>query len=117
MEELYNSSKEAVEDGICTASNKANLNVRDPAIVKTKGDHGSTSNSHSHALGDAAVVKMLDTQGAYVHLHIFNKVNMLMVTTSLNPRNIQLLAHLIWKQIIIIFFNSEMLLGYLLDNI
>ena len=68
-------------------------------------------------LGDAAVVKMLDTQGAYVHLHIFNKVNMLMVTTSLNPRNIQLLAHLIWKQIIIIFFNSEMLLGYLLDNI
>ena len=68
-------------------------------------------------LGDAAVVKMLDTQGAYVHLHIFNKVNMLMVTTSLNPWNIQLLAHLIWKQIIIIFFNSEMLLGYLLDNI
>ena len=49
MEELYNSSKEAVEDGIRTASNKANLNVRDPAIVKTKGDHGSTSNSHSHA--------------------------------------------------------------------
>ena len=48
MEELYNSSKEAIEDGICTASNKANLNVRDPAIVKTKGDHGSTSNSHSH---------------------------------------------------------------------
>ena len=68
-------------------------------------------------LGDAAVVKMLDTQGAHVHLHIFNKVNMLMVTTSLNPWNIQLLAHLIWKQIIIIFFNSEMLLGYLLDNI
>ena len=49
MEELYNSSKEAVEDGIRTASNKANLNVRDPAIVKTKGDHGSISNSHSHA--------------------------------------------------------------------
>ncbi|KAK4595456.1 hypothetical protein RGQ29_013782 [Quercus rubra] len=48
MEELYNSSKEAIEDGICTASNKANLNVRDPAIFKTKGDHGSTSNSHSH---------------------------------------------------------------------
>nr|XP_023881499.1 protein FAR1-RELATED SEQUENCE 5-like [Quercus suber] len=49
MEELYNSSKEAVEDGIRTTSNKANLNVRDPVIVKTKGDHGSTSNSHSHA--------------------------------------------------------------------
>ncbi|XP_050259192.1 protein FAR1-RELATED SEQUENCE 5-like [Quercus robur] len=49
MEELYNSSKEAAEDGIRTASNKANLNVRDPAIVKTKGDHGSTSNNHSHA--------------------------------------------------------------------
>ena len=49
MEELYNSSKEAVEDGIHTASNKANLNVCDPAIVKTKGDHGSTSSSHNHA--------------------------------------------------------------------
>ena len=49
MEELYNSSKEAVEDGIRIASNKANLNVCDPAIVNTKGDHGSTSNSHSHA--------------------------------------------------------------------
>ncbi|KAL0008699.1 hypothetical protein SO802_010201 [Lithocarpus litseifolius] len=49
MEELYNSSKEAAKDGIRTASNKANLNVRDPAIVKTKGDHGSTSNNHSRA--------------------------------------------------------------------
>ena len=48
MEELYNSTKEVVEDGIRTMSNN-NINVRDPAIVKTKGDHGSTSNSHSHA--------------------------------------------------------------------
>ena len=48
MEELYNSSKEVVEDGIRTVSNKANLYVRDPAIVNTKGNHGSTSNSHNH---------------------------------------------------------------------
>ena len=48
MEELYNSSKEVAEDGIRTMSNN-NINVCDPAIVKTKGDHGSMSNSHSHA--------------------------------------------------------------------
>ena len=48
MEELYNSSKKAAEDGIHIAC-KANLNVCDPAIVNTTGDHGSTSNSHSLA--------------------------------------------------------------------
>ena len=44
MEELYNSNISANGEGIHSRVG-IKRNVRDPAIVKTKGDHGSTSNS------------------------------------------------------------------------
>ncbi|KAF3950776.1 hypothetical protein CMV_023511 [Castanea mollissima] len=44
MEELYNSNINANGEGIHSRVG-IKRNVRDPAIVKTKGDHGSTSNS------------------------------------------------------------------------
>ncbi|KAL4593859.1 hypothetical protein ACB092_M009000 [Castanea dentata] len=44
MEELYNSNGNANGEGIHSRVG-IKRNVRDPAIVKTKGDHGSTSNS------------------------------------------------------------------------
>ena len=44
MEELYNSNISANGEGIHSRVG-IKRNVRDPTIVKTKGDHGSTSNS------------------------------------------------------------------------
>lgn len=46
MEELYNSTKEAAEDGIHILSNN-NVNVHDPATIKTKDNQGSASNNHA----------------------------------------------------------------------
>ena len=114
MEKLYNSNKNANEDGIHTRL-KINKNVRDPAIVQTKGDHGNTINSKVKDR-QCSNCKDVGYTSAHVHLPIFNKVNMLIVTTYMNLWNIlhqmQLLAHLIQKYIIIVFFNRKMSMGY-----
>ncbi|KAK7843203.1 hypothetical protein CFP56_012796, partial [Quercus suber] len=50
-------------------------------IVKTKGDHGNTSNSKVK-VRRCSNCKDVGYTSAHVHLPIFNKVNMLIVTTS-----------------------------------
>lgn len=69
MEELYNSNKNANEDGIYTIL-RINENVCDLAIIKTEGDHGNTSNSRRN-LDNAVIVKMLDTQ-AHMSLYPYS---------------------------------------------